>query len=140
MNKCVELNAKHSIEIAESLSKELGKHEQVTIDIEQHIHAGVYSRTAFVPAGIIIAGVEICIDTTLILSGNIDMLTVDGWVNFDGYNILEAPAGRKQIFSAKTDTYITMIFKTDKTTFSDAENEFTNEARLLQTRTMTGGS
>jgi len=135
------LTAQSAADIAavKDVEQHLAKFKQVQIEIEQHIHDGVYSRTAFVPAGIVISGAEIIIQTTLIISGDASILTPSGWARLTGYVVLEAVAGRKQVFFAHSDTYITMVFKTNADTFEEAEREFTSEPNNLQTRSNAKG-
>ena len=52
----------------------------------------------------------------------------------DGYQVLVASAGRKQLFVAHSDTNMTMLFATTATTVEAAEDEFTSESSLLASR------
>lgn len=107
---------------------------QVDIHIDQTIHAGVYQRTAKIPAGVFITGVEIKVPTLLIVHGHCQVFTGTETRELFGYNVMHAEAGRKQAFAAIEDTHITMIFSTDAQTVEAAEEEFTDDAASLQTR------
>ena len=110
------------------------KRPQVQIEIQHSLHAGVYTRTARIPAGVVIVGAEIVIPTTLIIAGDCETW-IDGVPHrVKGYATLLAQAHRKSVFYAHANTFITMIFKTDAKTVEEAENEFTNEPEKLQTR------
>lgn len=107
---------------------------QVTIDTSHTFHAGVYTRTIFIPEGVVMTGALIKIPTTLIIYGDVTVTVGDGSMRLTGYNVISASSGRKQIFYAHTDTHLSMIFATSCTTIEDAENEFTDESDRLQTR------
>ena len=107
---------------------------QTQIAIEHHLHAGVYSRTAFVEENHAVCGVEICIATQLITCGDVTAYTGNGEIRLTGYHVIDADAGRKTAFVAHSDSYITMFFSTEATTIDEAEREFTREFERLQTR------
>ena len=107
---------------------------QVDIKTEHEFHAGIYSRTIMIPAGVVLTGALIKIPTLLILSGDATVMIGDSEVRLTGYGVIPAEEGRKQLFIAHQDTYLTMLFKTDVTPVFDAENEFTDEAENLGSR------
>lgn len=107
---------------------------QITIETSHQFHAGVYTRTILIPAGVVMTGALIKIPTTLIICGDVTVTVGDGSMRLTGYNVISASSGRKQIFYAHTDTHLSMIFATSCTTIEDAENEFTDESEKLQTR------
>lgn len=124
-----------TIAFARSVEAEALKQEQVHIDTEHVFHAGMYARTIMVPAGVLITNVEIKIPTILITSG--DVLVSggpDGFTRFAGHHVLEGQAGRKQVFYALADTWMTMLFPTNAKTVDAAEHEFTDEFDLLGSR------
>ena len=85
-----------------------------------------------IPQGIMITGALIKVPTLLIIEGDALVWTGEERVLLDGYNIIPAHANRKQVFVARTDVLLTMIFKTEATTIEQAEEEFTDDfARLL---------
>ena len=114
----------------------LAEMPQVEIRIDHVLHAGMYARTAFLPAGAMITGVEIRVETLLIVHGDaiVWIGADDGSRRLSGFNVLAASAGRKQAFVAETDTHLTMIFPTSAKTVEQAEAEFTAEAHMLQSR------
>lgn len=110
-----------------------GEREQIAIETQHVLHAGVYTRTICIPAGVMVTGVLIKIPTTLIISGEASVLVGDGdEMLVDGFTVFPAAAGRKQVVLAHTDTYASMSFKTDAKTVAEAEAEFTDEGVLLK--------
>lgn len=107
---------------------------QVDIQTDHVLHAGVYTRTVMVPAGVVITGVLVKIPTVVIVSGEAIVYGEQGAMPLSGYTVLQAAAGRKQAFVAVTDIHITMTFATTAKTVEEAEAEFTDEADLLVSR------
>lgn len=107
---------------------------QVEIPTHHVIHAGMYARTITVPAGVVLTGALIKCATILILNGDAVAFINGEPVEFSGYNVLPASAGRAMAIAAKTDTHMTMIFPTGATTVAAAEDQFTNEAARLFSR------
>lgn len=119
------------VRLLEEISK---KHPQFNIPVEHFLHGGMYVRTVMIPKGIVITGALIRLETTLVVSGHAMIHTGDAWIEREGYNVLPAAAGRKQIFVALSDVNLTMFFPTTAKTVKDAEEQFTSEANLLQNR------
>ncbi len=109
--------------------------QEVEIPCEQHLHAGFYSRTIFIPKDTVAVGVTIRVDTQLVICGHVLMNDGTHVVEIDGYRVLECKGGRAQIARTLEDTYMTMSFATDAKTIEEAENEFTDEPEQLLTRT-----
>lgn len=107
---------------------------QVDIPVDHFLHAGLYQRTIMIPAGIVLTGALIKIQTLLIVQGDAIVYVEGGPLELHGYHVLPAEAGRKQAFVALTDTHLTMVFPTAAGTVEDAEREFTNEYERLQNR------
>lgn len=107
---------------------------QVDIPTDHVIHGGMYARTIFIPAGVVLTGVLIRVPTMLIFNGHATVNAGDEPVTLTGYHVLAASAGRRQAFLAHGDTWLTMIFATKAATVAEAEDEFTNEAHLLLSR------
>lgn len=108
---------------------------QVPIHTTHVLHAGLYSRTIKIPAGVVLTGALIKIPTMVIVSG--DAIVSSGGaegLRVTGTMALPASAGRKQVFAAYHDTTVTMIFPTKAKTIEEAEAEFTDEAELLFSR------
>lgn len=107
--------------------------KEVEIPIEHFIHEGVYYRTCKVPKDTAIIGAFIKIPTTVIVSGDCYVTLGNTVGRLEGYNVVQAEAGRRQAFRAIEDTYITMCFRTDSKDVKEAEKEFTDEWMLLTT-------
>lgn len=100
---------------------------RVTCCTEHTIHDGIYSRTLFMPAGSIVAGVLIKVPTTLILSGKMVVYVGEDTRHIDGYNVLTTMGNRKQVVYAIEDSYATLLFKTNAKTVEEAERDMTDE-------------
>jgi len=107
---------------------------QVDIETQHIIHGGMYSRTILVPANSVLVGALINVPTILVICGDVTVAVNNGVLRLNGYNVLPASAGRKQAFTAHTDTYLTMVFATDADSVSAAEEQFTDEADKLMSR------
>lgn len=107
---------------------------QVKIATDHVLHAGIYSRTIRIPAGVLLTGALIKVPTTLILSGHASVFIGDETIEICGYRVIPASAARKQAFLAHADTDLTMSFATYAGTVEEAEAEFTDEAPLLFSR------
>lgn len=106
----------------------------VEIETEHHLHAGVYSRTIYVPKDTVVVGLAIKIPTQLIACGH--FVLTDGGVSqeFKGYHVFDGIAGRRAAVRAIENSAFTMLFHTDAKTVEEAENEFTDEPERLLTR------
>lgn len=107
---------------------------QVEIQTDHVLHGGMYVRTIRLDAGVVLMGALVKIPTVLIVSGRTKVFTGEGWIELEGYHVIPARAGRKQIFVTHEETSITMIFRTDAKTVEQAEAEFTDEAEALMSR------
>lgn len=123
-----------ALEALQRLEDEIAKQPQIEIQTEHHLHAGVYSRTVLIPAGVVASGVVIKCPTQLIMSGHARLTMGDKVAELKGYCVLEGSGHRKQIVYAIEDTYFTMLFASNAKTVEEAEAEFTDEADRLQTR------
>jgi len=123
------------IENVRRLERAAAERPQVPIRTEHLLHGGMYARTVYVPAGLLITGALIKIATVLIVQGDV-MIYVEGDepLHATGHNVLPASAGRKQAFVAESDMVLTMIFPTVATTVEEAEAQFTDEGALLASR------
>jgi len=121
------------IDLVRALEAEAMAMPQEQLSTNHTFHAGTYARTVFLPAGMMITGALIKIPTTVITSGSLIAYTEEGAVELEGYRVMKAEANRKQIFVAKADSFITMVFATSATTVEEAEREFTDEYGLLLT-------
>lgn len=109
---------------------------QVAIATHHVLHAGIYSRTICIPAGVVLEGALIKVPTTLVICGHARVLLGDGEeAEVHGYQVLAASARRKQAYITQGDTHVTMSFLTQARTVEEAECEFTDEADQLFSRT-----
>lgn len=99
------------------------------------LHAGMYARTIVLPAGVVLTGALIKIATVLVVNGRVKVYTGDNVLDLAGYNVVPGHAGRKQVFYAEEDTELTMMFPTTAKTVEEAEEQFTDEAARLMSRT-----
>jgi hypothetical protein len=109
---------------------------QPQIDLEYHheLYAGLYDRTVKVPAGYVITGAPVKIETLLTIVGDC-IIGLDGnEVRVTGFAKIRAAAHRMGVFTAVTDTFISMSFATTATTVEEAEAQFTDEAHRLASR------
>jgi hypothetical protein len=104
---------------------------QVAIFTGHVLHAGLYSRTIMIPAGTVLTGALIKIPTLLIVEGNAMVYIGEGGIEVCGYNVVPASGGRKQVFYAMTDTWVTMVFACSAPDVGAAERQFTDEFELL---------
>jgi hypothetical protein len=107
---------------------------QVPIPTQHVLHGGLYARTVFVPAGVMITGVLVKIATLLVVQGEATVFVGGLPLELSGYTVLPASAGRKQAFVARSDLFLTMVFPTDAQTVEEAERAFTDEAGALASR------
>ena len=128
-------SSKETIQQAVDIEDFSRGHEQVDIATNHVIHAGIYTRTICVPAGVMITGALIKIPTIVTVSGHcIVLVGDDDSLVIDGFKVLPSYSNRKQVFIAKEDTYISMAFKTQAKTVDEAEQEFTDDFEYLKSR------
>jgi hypothetical protein len=133
-NNKISVMSEFAIEKVRLVQNAMLKFPQVDLPVHHILHGGMYSRSLVIPAGVAIAGAFIQVPTTLVVSGNVTVYANDQAYEINGYQVLVASAGRKQLFVAHADTNMTMTFATDAKTVEDAENEFTSEPDLLASR------
>jgi len=133
-NNKISVMSESAIEKVKMVQNAMLKFPQSDLPVHHILHGGMYSRSLVIPAGVAIAGAFIQVPTTLVVSGNVTVYANDQAYEIDGYQVLVASAGRKQLFVAHADTNMTMTFSTNATTVEDAENEFTSEPDLLASR------
>lgn len=109
---------------------------QTALDTQHHFHAGVYARTIMIPAGAVITGALIKIPTLLVFSGDATVFIGGELQRVQGYRVIPALGQRKQLFMAHTDTWLTMLFASESTSVEAAENQFTDQADRLLSRTV----
>jgi hypothetical protein len=125
-----------ALDLVQAIEERVLRVQQTNIPTHHVLHAGVYTRTICIPAGVVLTGALIKIPTTLVICGRASVILGDGEeVMVEGYQVLAARAGRKQAFIAHGDTYVTMFFATSAVSVEAAENEFTDDAERLMSRT-----
>jgi len=107
---------------------------QTPVSTHHILHGGIYARTVMIPAGTVITGALVKVPTTLVVCGDCTVYIGEESVRVQGYNVFAASAGRKQAFIAHSDLFLTMSFATDAQTIEHAEEQFTDEAHLLVSR------
>lgn len=108
--------------------------EPVEVPTDHLIHAGMYARTILMPQGMVLTGALMKRATVVIVTGSAAVLAGDAWLELEGYNVLPASAGRKQVFVSRTPVIVTMLFPTQAKTVAEAEAEFTDQAGELLSR------
>jgi hypothetical protein len=109
-------------------------YEPVEVPTDHLIHAGMYARTILMPAEMVLTGTLMKRATVVIVLGSAAVLAGEHWLELEGYNVIPASAGRKQVFVSRTPVIITMLFPTQARTVEEAEREFTDEAERLLSR------
>jgi hypothetical protein len=112
----------------------LAEDNKINVPVTHGFGAGCYSRTVRVRAGLFITGAKMKTPTQIIVSGKCLVNLGDEYVTIEGYAVLAGAAGRKQLFVALEDTYITMFFASGARTAEEAEREFTDQAEELNSR------
>lgn len=123
-----------AIDKARRLEAKLIGLPQVPTKTSHLIHGGLYARTIHIPAGAVLTGTLIKLATVLIVNGDVTVFTGGDTLDLCGYHVIPASAGRKQVFLARADTDLTMLFPSRAATVAEAEAEFTDEAHLLLSR------
>lgn len=118
----------------EAFGKRLQEFPQVDLPTEHHIHAGVYSRTIYVKAGVAVAGVLVKIPTQLVASGHFVLSDGARSEEVKGFKVYEGFPGRQAAVVAIEDSAFTMLFATGAKTVEEAEEEFTDQYERLLTR------
>jgi hypothetical protein len=102
--------------------------------MEHKLHAGIYARTARVPAGMAFTSVMVKIPTVVIVHGDCCVFVDGKWEPMSGYRVISASAHRIQAYATFSETEITMLFPSQAKTVEEAEREFTDEADELLSR------
>ena len=120
-----------------ALEKQILECEQTPIQTEHVLHSGMYARTIRIPPGVVVTGALVRIPTILIAHGSFHLLAGETWHRLEGFQVVAASPGRKQVVVTVTETEFTMIFPTNAKTVEEAENEFTEESDGLMSRKRT---
>lgn len=124
-----------ALEKVRDLEAALRELPQVDVATDHVLHGGMYARTVCIPAGVAITGAFIRVPTLLIVDGDATVNATEEAVRLVGRHVLAASACRRQAFFAHADTHLTMVFATRAKNVHQAEEEFTDEAHLLASRT-----
>lgn len=109
---------------------------QIALETTSSLHAGIYSRTVRIPAGVVITGTRIRVPTVVTVIGEMRLVVGDRIRQVAGVTVFEAESNRKAWMYALTDCYVTMAYATNVQTLEEAEEEFTDEPDRLLTRRM----
>ena len=117
---------------------------QIEVLTEHILHGGIYTRTIRMKPGTYVMGAHYKVASTVVLSGNLWAFVGSNWKRFEGFNVIAASKGRKQLFATPyentEDAVITMSFRTDARTVQEAEEQMTDEHELLMSRRSDGDS
>ncbi len=122
------------LEKVRKFNSALREFPQAEVPTDHFIHAGCYARSCVVKAGVVMGAVEIKVPTILIVSGRCDIFNGGKKAEVDGYVVLRGAPHRQVVVRAYTDTYMTMLYATEKTNPLDCEEEFTDQTDELITR------
>nr|DAH22653.1 MAG TPA: hypothetical protein [Caudoviricetes sp.] len=112
----------------DELTKVLRQHPaKVELPIEQHLHAGMYSRTVHQPAGVLCTAVMVHVPTQLIVHGHCRIYADGTAFEVNGHAVLEGVPGRQIVVYTLEDTWGTMCFGTQAKTIEEAEKEFAGD-------------
>ena len=114
-----------------SAAKKAFPDESDRMSMRHDFHAGMYVRTLFVPAGMIVANDLIKIPTVLIVSGDCVITDTESTVRINGYEVLLGAAARQCVVRTLRDTYFSMCFATHAKTVEEAEKEFATHPETL---------
>ena len=107
---------------------------QLPLVTEHLFHAGMYARTARIPAGSILTGALMRIATVLVIHGNATFHEEGHRLWIEGYAVIPGSAGRKTLLVAYSPVEMTMLFPTKAKTVREAEIEFTADYECLMSR------
>ena len=125
----------HLLEKLNKLESAIRPYENTfQVEMEHVLHAGMYARTSRIAPGMLAINILIKVPTVVIFHGHGWFLVGEKWQEYEGYNVVPAESGRKNICITLEETEITMIFPTNAKTIEEAENEMSDEAENLLTR------
>ena len=132
--KTIPATPDRALEAIRAWEKRALMQKQVALQTTHNLHAGIYSRTVRIPAGVVITGTLIKIPTVLTIVGSMQISIGSAIYEIDGLTTFDCEPGRKQIMAAKTECFVTMAFASSAKTVAEAEEEFTDEAASLLSR------
>lgn len=104
---------------------------QAHLETKHNLHAGVYSRTVFIPKGVMLIGTEMQCSTMLVQYGYGRFSDGSHSKDLKGYVVMEGLPHRQCAFLAYEDTWATMYFATKAKTVEEAEKEFCSDPSTL---------
>lgn len=104
-----------------------------TPPVNHFLHGGIYTRTLFLPKGILAVGARIKVPTTVILHGDVLLSNGINVVRSTGFSTFKGVPNRRCIAYALENTYFTTHNVSKAKTLEEAEKEFTDEWQLLST-------
>lgn len=122
------------LEQVAGLGSALAPCAESSVDTDHVLHAGTYARTLKLPAGMVLVGALVKVDTVVVFHGKAKVFVGNDWLLLDGYRVIPASAMRSQVFVSITDCYITAIFATDAKTVEEAEAQATGNPEGLLSR------
>lgn len=111
---------------------------QLDVPVVHCLHGGMYHRTVRVPPGFLFVSVYIVPETIVTVHGHLSVWINGDWVTFEGFHVLPAAGGRKQVMLAHSETTISAVFPSTAKTVAEAEAEMTDTPHLLQSAGRTG--
>lgn len=124
--------SEHSIDVVEQYLQTIQSGDIHT----QHALSGkCYARTIHVPAGITMVGAKHLHDHINIFVGDVTFRTETGMKRLTGFHVLPTKAGMKRVGYFHKPTSWTTVSYTELTDLAAIEEEMTDEAHKLHTRT-----
>lgn len=122
MNEVQQLSNRDKIFAVEEAFK---KEPQIELEVKHYFVPGVYIRELFVPKSVSLVGkIHKYKQFHLITSGDISILTENGFVRFKAPTTIISPSGAKRIAYAHEDTTWLMVHGTDETDVNKIEDHF----------------
>lgn len=104
---------------------------QIEARVDHLLHAGMYARTCFLPAGVLASGTVLRRATVLVIHGDVTIFTGNDSARLTGFHVLPGLRGRKALFRTHAETQMTMVLPSDAQSVDEAELDITDEPHLL---------
>lgn len=112
-----------------ALRHRMSEIEQVEIRHEESLAYGLYTRTIFIPKGVLLLGKihkKPCVN--IVLSGDISIATETGEIRVQAGYMVTSPAGMQKVGFAHEDTVFVNVFRTDETDIAKIEDDLIAES------------
>lgn len=112
-----------------SLHQRMSAVEQVEIRHEETLAYGLYTRTIFIPKGVLLLGKihkKPCVN--IVLSGDISIATETGEIRAQAGYMITSPPGIQKVGLAHEDTVFVNVFRTDETDITKIEEDLIAES------------